>query len=57
MCGQEALQFIDGQCLRCYRAMVEKREARMEDQAERRHVKYLLREGEISLQDLRAGRY
>ena len=57
LCGRETLRFINGACPTCHRAMVARREARMEDNAERRHVKHLLREGTVTLQDLKAGRY
>ena len=57
LCAQETLRFMNGVCPACHRAMMARREAKLEDNAERRHVKYLLREGLVSLQDLRAGRY
>ena len=56
-CGEEAFQIINNRCRHCHLAMLARREERMEDLAERRRVKYLLREGAVSLQDLRAGRY
>ena len=56
-CGEETLRLIEDKCPQCHRAIIAGRETRMEDQAERRHVKRLLQEGKISLRDLREGRY
>ena len=56
-CGEETLRLIDRKCPQCYLAMIAAGEVQMEDRAERRHVRRLLQEGTISLQDLREGRY
>jgi len=56
-CGQESFIFVNGRCRHCHQAMIARREERLEARTERRHVKRLLREGEVSVQDLRAGRY
>jgi len=55
-CGQEALRMIDGICLQCYRNKVAEREKRKEDKAERRYYKEQLRNGTISLAQMREGR-
>jgi predicted ATP-dependent serine protease len=56
-CGRETLRLIEGACPQCHRFKVAAREIQMEDRAERQHVGRLFRQGKISTQDLRDGRY
>ena len=56
-CGKETLQLIGNKCRQCYRAMVADRESRLEERAEKRHVKSLFLQGKISRQDLKTGQY
>jgi len=52
-CHQEAFQIVKGVCARCHKAKVGETEEVLEDRAERRYLKDRLREGTISLDQLR----
>ena len=56
-CGQETLRLLDGVCPGCSREKVAAREARMEDQAERKYVKQRFLAGTISARELKERRY
>lgn len=55
-CGEETLRIIDGTCVQCYNRKVAERERKLEDKRERRYYKDALREGTISLRQMREGR-
>jgi len=52
-CHQEAFQIVNGVCARCYKKKVGETEEVLEDRAERRYLRDRLREGTISLDQLR----
>ena len=55
-CGNEVVRIIEGRCPQCHQAMIAIREAQAADRAERRYVVQRLREGTLSLHDLKRGR-
>lgn len=55
-CGQETLRLIDGKCPSCYQAMVVKEVEKAEDKSMRRIYSRKMREGTISLKEMREGR-
>jgi len=57
LCGSEVVRMIEGRCPQCHQAIVAIREAKFAERAERRYVMHRLREGTISRQDLREGRF
>lgn len=52
-CGQEAFQIVYGVCARCHKKKEGETEDKLADKAERRYFKGRLREGTISLDQLR----
>ena len=55
-CGQETMQLIGGLCRLCYRAKIMARDEAIEEKKERRYYRARLRDGTISLQELKEGR-
>lgn len=55
-CGSNMVRMINGQCLQCYKATVMEREKKAEDRSMRRFYYRRLREGTISLREMRENR-
>ncbi|MBT9160670.1 MAG: hypothetical protein DDT26_01959 [Dehalococcoidia bacterium] len=56
-CKTEVFRITEGLCLRCWGDLETRRAEKMEDKAERRYYANRLRMGDISLSDLRTGRF
>lgn len=55
-CKQETFRLIDGVCLQCHNEKVAKQEGEEEERSERRYYSRRLREGTISLSQMKEGR-
>jgi len=55
-CGAEVVRLVEGRCPQCHHAMTALREEKVANRVERRYLARRLREGDLSLQDLREGR-
>lgn len=55
-CKQETMRLIEGICSQCYNEKVAKRERKKEERSERSYYSRRLREGTISLAQMRGGR-
>jgi len=55
-CKQETVRLIDGMCPQCHNEKVAEREGKEEEKSERRYYGRRLREGTISLAQMREGR-
>lgn len=54
-CGQEAMRVTDGLCLKCQRKIEAERMGEVEDKSMKRYYQAKLREGTISLAQMREG--
>ena len=52
-CGQEAFQVVAGVCTRCHKAKIGQSEDKLADIMERRYYQDKLRQGTISMEQLR----
>lgn len=56
-CGNETLRIFDGLCFQCYQVKVLENEKRVEDKSMRRLYSRRLREGTMSLREMRENRF